>query len=503
MRWLTETSIEINEAWIATNHYMVDECIVFPKNYTMKIREVPKFNFLCKTQDICPENCSCLGTSETNNTTVSKCTDITRVPNDIPSTSIRIYLDGNSLSNLTFTKQIHDSFLTEELYINNSNVEYLTREFFRPFIALKKLILSDNIIGRLSLNVFADLKNLKELDLRNNTLSAFRSEDMPTSPSLKMLDISHNNIRHLDSDVLEKIIEKINLRWLFIGNNPWVCNCQNQALRQWIDDHISLVLDRDSVICANNKREMLYVKYAYFTCVTDKDKVSSSQKGTIVTSVILVCVLLLVFVSCFYFRRDIIAFMGTKLNIKCLRHKYDDHKVYDVFLMYDFNDPKGSDWTNKELLPRLNQNGYKFTTSESVDLTNSLLQTENTNLQDSKCAVFVVTKYISNNQYCMNCFRVAIRHAKEHANFRLIVVVVGDLDHSILDPELRKCLATGNYITARSRCVWDRLRFELPEKRLRLEPFCHDNDGETADTDVVFRAARPGCSDEYDTVQIR
>lgn len=503
MRWLTENNIKMNDAWISTHHYVVDNCIVFPKNYTMKIREVPKFNFLCKTQDECPEKCSCLGTSESNNTAVSICTAVTRVPHEIPRTSVRIYLDGNSLSILNFTKRIHDSFLTEELYINNSNVKFLSRDFFRPFIALKKLVLSDNNIEKLPMNIFADLKNLEELYLRNNSLQTFISEDMPAAKDLKLLDISHNKISHLDPSVLENMIGKIYLNWIFIGSNPYICNCQNQALRYWIDEHISRILDRDSVFCQNN-RELLRIEKEYFTCVTDTATLSSSQKKITVTSVILVCALLLVFVSCFYFRRDIIAVMGTKLNIKCLRHKYDDHKVYDVFLMYDFNDPKGSDWTNKELLPRLIQNGYKFTTSESVDLANSLLLTVNTNLQDSKCAVFVVTKYISNNQYCMNCFRVAFRHAQEHANFRLIVVVVGDIDHSILEPELRKRLSTGNYITARSRFVWERLAYELPEKRHRLEPFSHDNEGEEFDTGViVYKAAGPGCTDEYDSVQIR
>ncbi|XP_062590140.1 toll-like receptor Tollo [Saccostrea cucullata] len=501
MRWITERGIKVGDQFISTNSYKVDFCTVYPYNYTMKVRDVEKIDFLCKTQDECPTKCVCLGISETNNTTLVKCSNVTSVPAGIPRTSLQLFLDGNSLYNLNFTTGVDDHFLTEELYINNSHVELLTRDFFRPFQNLKKLVLSNNYIKKLENDVFSELKNLEEMHLRNNSLKRFGSKTLPISKQLKLLDISYNQIKFLDSEVLEAILEKRHLRRIYIGNNALVCNCRNQALRYWMDEHRSRIFDRESIKCENNQ-EMSHVRLQRFTCAAEKQ--TSLHKGIIVTSVILVSLVFLGFVSCFYFRRDIIAVIGTKLNINCLRHEYDQVKVYDVFLMFDFNDPKGCDWSNKELLPKLNNSGYKITTSDSKDLAKSLLETENTKLRDSKCALFVVTKYICNNQYYMNCFRSAQKYARENHRFKLIIVIVGDIDHSILEPELRKTLSTGNYITARSRCVWERLAFELPKRQFLLQPFAHENEVDESETAViVYSAAGPGRTEERETVEIK
>lgn len=500
MRWIKEPEIEMGDQYFPTNHYRMDDCVVLPKHYKMKIRDVPIGDFLCKTQDSCPENCQCLGNSEASHTTVVRCSDVTQVPEGIPRSALRIYLDGNALRNLTFSKEVHTgSFQTQELYVNGSNVSFLTQDFFRPFQSLKKLDLAENRIENLPSEVFANLTYLEELYLRNNSIVAFDSYSLPNSKSLMLLDISHNNIKYLDAEVLEMIVDKPHLRRIFIGNNAFVCKCKNKALRNWIDEHRSRIFDRESILCKNNGKEMIRVAPRYFNCLGKTVARSSDHKGVIVAAVILLCAALLVFASCIYFRRDIIAVFGTKLNIKCFRHHYEAHSIYDVFLMYDFNDVKGSDWANKELIPRLNQFGHKLTTSDSTDLANSLLETENSKIKESKCALFVVTKYVGNNQYYMNCFRVAAKHAREHSQFKVIVVVVGDIDFTSLEPGLKKMLVSGNYITARSRCAWERLEYELPKRRSRLEPFSQDSEIGICDTEtIIYNAARKDKGDECD-----
>ena len=487
MRWLTEPEVEYGDQWIPTNRYHVDDCVVLPENYSMRIKEVPKMDFLCTTRDSCPEKCQCLGISETSNTTVTKCSDIDEIPEGIPMTSMRIYLDGNRLRNLTFTSAFEGEFQTEELYVNGSAVQILTRDFFQRFKKLKKLVLTENKIDHLPEDVFSDLLDLEELHLRNNSLQVFDSEFFPESSKLMLLDISHNEITYLESELLGMIIERKHLRRIYIGNNAFICNCQNQALRNWIDEHRSRIFDRNSVFCENN-REMILVSPKYFTCARASFVQSSNQKGLVLTAIILVCAMLLALATCLYFRRDILAVLGTKLTLNCLRHHYEEHKVYDVYLMYDFNDAKGSDWSNRELIPMLYQLGFKVSTPDSQDHVNNILEAdvENTKVQDSKCALFVVTKHAGNNQYYMNSFRIAEKHAREQGKFKIIIVVVGDIDYSILEPEIRKLMSSGDYITARSRCAWERLTYELPERRFRLEPFSEDSEVGVSDTDIII-----------------
>lgn len=99
---------------------------------------------------------------------------------------------------------------------------------------------------------------------------------------------------------------------------------------------------------------MICVVLRYFNCLGKVVVRFFDYKGVIVVVVILLCVVLLVFVFCIYFRCDIIVVFGMKFNIKCFCYQYEVYSIYDVFFMYDFNDVKGFDWVNKELILRFN-----------------------------------------------------------------------------------------------------------------------------------------------------
>lgn len=65
--------------------------------------------------------------------------------------------------------------------------------------------------------------------------------------------------------------------------------------------------------------------------------------------------------------------------------------------MYDFNDVKGFDWVNKELILRFNWFGYKLMIFDFIDFVNSFFEIENFKIKESKCVLFVVIKYVGNN----------------------------------------------------------------------------------------------------------
>jgi 5'-3' exonuclease len=85
----------------------------------------------------------------------------------------------------------------------------------------------------------------------------------------------------------------------------------------------------------------------------------------------------------------------------CLRHKYDTNRPYDAYLVYDANDTKCSDWINISLLPFLDKrkNPYKIVTTERSKLLSALIDTESTQLQESKSCVFVINNTVMSNSW--------------------------------------------------------------------------------------------------------
>jgi hypothetical protein len=62
-------------------------------------------------------------------------------------------------------------------------------------------------------------------------------------------------------------------------------------------------------------------------------------------------------------------------------------------------------------------------------------------------------------------------------------------------------LSKGQYITARSRSVWDRLLYELPNPELGIHSVRGDDD--VSENDVIIYSATSNTLDEYGSVTIR
>ena len=92
--------------------------------------------------------------------------------------------------------------------------------------------------------------NLKVLSLRNNQLMRFDSSVF-VHLSLQSLILSENHLQHISYAVLEHFSNSSNGHWSLYGstyqngvnitNNPWACDCFQQALHDWLFSHNSTI----------------------------------------------------------------------------------------------------------------------------------------------------------------------------------------------------------------------------------------------------------------------
>ncbi|KAK3094725.1 hypothetical protein FSP39_005467 [Pinctada imbricata] len=498
---------ECNMKWLKTmpeklRSYKLPKCIVYPLNKTRNVRDVLKGDFLCSQTDACPSVCRCYSSEPMGDIVTAECSSkLEVVPSTLPNTTVTLYLSGNNLTTLRFSTKEVAYFNTEVLYLNNSRIKYVESNFFTHFSKLKKLMLEHNDLTDIASDTFSPLLYLEELSLHHNRLVKLRADVIHDLKSLKMLDLRNNSMKYLEEDFLEEIDSLKYFKRIYLGENAWRCNCKNADFRKWIDSKKFIIYDRNNIKCG--KSMMRYVDEDRFVCETETSVSHLDRKSLIISCVVVIVVFAILLTALLYYRRDILAALYTRFRWGCFRPGYTDGKMYDVFLMYDNNDAKSSEWVEDHLLPRLQRNqSYRVIIPNPANPRASDEEEELKQIYDCKCGVFVLSKYVTSNQFCNDCFERASRLSKSQEDFNLILLVLGDIDMALLDPEMRKILTSGNYITIRSRSVWDRLFYELPNPRTTSGPFREED--EVSESDVIIYSppsTRP--SNDYGTVLIQ
>lgn len=501
MSWLSESYVTVNGRKVSTFDYEVDTCVVHPENIKLPVRKVKKNQFRCKIEEGCDSLCKCYSYGNSVKIDYVNCDGlIGNMPEVLSRNAGVIYLDGNRIPNLKLPKHYRADFQTTELYLNRSQISIIENIFFSGFEKLEILDLSRNKISNLPKVIFNNLLNLKKLYLSFNNIkivSALWFDGL----SLQVLNLNANKIQHVNQSFLSILDSMHSLRYVQLHNNPWQCNCNTKDFRIWLKNFGKVVQHRYDIQCFDSKKPLLSIGVSDFECQAVEGH--TNRKG-IITVLIIVCVCLLLMVAAsIYYRRDILAVLYVKLGIGCLRQKYDINRPYDAYLVYDANDTKCSEWINISLLPFLEKriNPYKIVTTERSKLLSALIETESTQLQESKSCVFVINNTVMSNSWCVDCFHRAWSYARKNPNFKLIVIVFGDIEVNLLEEEMRLMLSKGQYITARSRSVWDRLLYELPNPELGIHSVQGDDD--VSENDVIIYSATSNTRDEYGSVTIQ
>lgn len=121
-----------------------------------------------------------------------------------------------------------------ELDLSKNRIRYLHPDTFKGTEKLRLINLSNNYIDKLEDGLFRNLKFLQKVEVSNNRIVRIGTKAFVNLPQLKILRFDGNNLSHMKPETLMALR---NLSGLDLHNNPWRCDCNLQAFRDWVITH--------------------------------------------------------------------------------------------------------------------------------------------------------------------------------------------------------------------------------------------------------------------------
>ena len=205
--------------------------------------------------------------------------------------------------------------------------QYSNREDLSVFLNLEQ-----NEIVSLPL---AGLENVEELHLTGNKMTEVPQHIL--TPRLRSLSIDSNQLRHIPSNFIEKLQDKIleNNLSVKLGNNPFQCSCSNvgllefvQEFREWISDHENITLD-----CQHSDNQQIIF-------LREEEICQPFELELIIIGLSLLIVASVMMIFCYVYRDIILILIFSQPWGRYLFSEdlLDSRKEYDVFLSYASQD---------------------------------------------------------------------------------------------------------------------------------------------------------------------
>ncbi|XP_066526805.1 platelet glycoprotein Ib alpha chain [Hoplias malabaricus] len=121
------------------------------------------------------------------------------------------------------------------LRLSRNRLVGLGGQVFRSAPALMEIYLDRNHLRTLHDATFSMLPHLEVLDLSRNQIPALPRRLLETisSNALKTFDLEHNRVQHMPDDFFSS---KPGLPYVYLSQNPWLCNCPVSYLQSYLED---------------------------------------------------------------------------------------------------------------------------------------------------------------------------------------------------------------------------------------------------------------------------
>ncbi|XP_054859062.1 immunoglobulin superfamily containing leucine-rich repeat protein 2-like [Eublepharis macularius] len=157
------------------------------------------------------------------------------------------------------------------LSLSANKISALRRGSFAEVTQVTSLWLAHNRIGAIEAGTLAILAQLKNLDVSHNQIVDFPWGDLRNLSALQLLKMNNNRMGHLPGDAFRTLRDLRSLRinnnqfsavaegtfepltslsHLQIYNNPFNCTCQLMWLKNWTENTLISIPERDSISCA-------------------------------------------------------------------------------------------------------------------------------------------------------------------------------------------------------------------------------------------------------------
>ncbi|XP_060524610.1 toll-like receptor Tollo [Cylas formicarius] len=450
----------------------------------------------CDCEMTCPTNCTCYHDQSWSANVVDCSTSnyVTKLPDQIPMDATQLYLDGNDLRVLNSHAFIGRKRL-KILFLNNSNIELIQNRTLHGLKELEIVHLDSNRLAALRGYEFEGLERLGEVYLQNNRISSIDNVTFKGLKHLKVLYLDHNRLTAFDLWTLSTSLIEMTL-----ANNPWSCECEYvEKMREWMVRG-DAVRDMNSVRCVYNATDINYYTVEVYadnpelgfyvtkqngSACTGAPNIDNAINGNLTATktiikqhvfhdyLPLLIVTLAVFaavvavtLTVFVFRQELRVWFHAKFGLRFFQSRGDldrddKDKLFDAFVSYSSKDEA---WVAEVLAPALEPN-YKLCLHyrDFPVGTAFLADTISQAVDSSKRTIMVLSENFIKSEWCRFEFKSAHHQVMRDRRRRLIVVLLGEVPHKDLDPDIRLCLKTNYYLQWGEKLFWEKLKFALPD----------------------------------------
>ena len=331
----------------------------------------------------------------------------------------------------------------------------------------KAVYLQNNNISALPLQW--NFTDIAVLDLSNNSLFVIPLATWQTLLELPYIDLYGNKIEYIPNEV----INITPAGQISIDNNPFVCGCQMQKIKEWIHYNKDHFMGGPSY-CVSASKARVRVHNYYWNLVTNKSLCfpdENSQGGwtggiSDHIIVIIICVIVLIIVS------TAVLFHRYRYRIKLyFAHRWkwrrfvdDITTKYDVCIWYNYLD---SAWVQRELVPRLIGHHPPYTVSllhEDMKPGSLLSESFLDGLEYSECSILVLSQRFFDFEWTYEETSSLLFQLLRNQYHRFVAIALEDnlLVNSEEDIELlKKC----RKLRSNERRVWEKMFHSLPKPK--------------------------------------
>ncbi|XP_037082906.1 toll-like receptor 6 [Pollicipes pollicipes] len=430
----------------------------------------------CDCEMTCPNKCDCYH-DQSWSSNIIDCTNngFEEIPDRLPMDATEVYLDGNvfrNLSSLTFLGRKN----MRVLYLNGSQIEALHTETFAGLPSLTVLHLESNIITELHGQEFVGLNHLRELHLQDNRLRRVARNTFAPLHQLEMLRLDGNQLATFSAWELQRNPYLVEIG---LAGNPWNCECDFLTpFRSWLTANVRKVSDASSMVChfdASDDGEVT-IHGSNESCIALHSKSMARAAAlsyvpllisSLVVIVLFICLLIIIWV----YRTELRVWIHSRCGVRvCYRSALDEphERLFDAFVSYSDRDRS---FVHHVLVPKLERGEppYRLALHDrdfphSAYLADTIVEA----VESSRRTIMVLSKNFVENEWCRFQFKSAHHEVLKDRQKRLIVVMLGDVTHRELDPDLRLYIKTNTCISWEDKMFWEKLRFAMPDVKNNL-----------------------------------
>ncbi|XP_023243402.1 uncharacterized protein LOC111641461 [Centruroides sculpturatus] len=324
--------------------------------------------------------------------------------------------------------------------------------------------LNNNHIVNLSELNGTTWENVTHLYLSNNSLTSLNDWVVPDN--LLYLALDGNKLSDLPPSLMKRVEASSNFS-IFLSRNKWKCDCHSVRFKKWFTRNLLKIRDSENVTCQRVNRVSNSVTHELIESIPLdvfclKEPVWPLWQIIVLTVSVAFVLTSVLVVVCYHYRLAILAFLYSRdVYLSCCYRILDDEeKKYDAFVCYHSSDSVLA----MEMVDRLEPT-YRLCVHErdwlagcpiSENIVHSVL--------NSRRTVILLSRQFLDSMWFSVEFRVAYNRMMEDQAYRLVLVLVEELENSKeLEDDLRRLLSTRTYLKWGEKWFWEKLKYILPD----------------------------------------